>query len=492
MVRLRALFDLATTALVYFAAATLSICLFRFDGGIAEVWLASPVLVARLIALPRASWLQHGLVAALAGAVATGLFGLGWVVALPLTAINLAEAVGSALVARHLLQAHWPDDPLDFVAGCYLGLGLGVPLVAALFTAGANWALLGASPGPTFVHAVVGHGVGLAVLLPLTLPIALAFRRDDVPADDEAWVRFHVRHPRITPGRLVLRVSIFVGMLALSAAAFSQQTWPGLVLVPFALAMLAGLLLDAVSALALPTAIALAGGVQTWLGRGPIALFHADVGDRVQMLLIYSALVMICTLPVVCEQERRRRELRNLAGREAHYRQQAAEADDLIQRLTRAAFTDSLTGLANRRAFFDQMRGSVGRGDTDCIAIIDIDHFKQVNDRYGHVVGDEALRIFARTAQQAVRASDCLARIGGEEFAILMRGTTVELAERICERLGRRIAETGIPVPDGEIRVTISTGIAALAGDADRAFVAADAALYRAKNAGRSRLEVAA
>jgi diguanylate cyclase (GGDEF)-like protein len=138
------------------------------------------------------------------------------------------------------------------------------------------------------------------------------------------------------------------------------------------------------------------------------------------------------------------------------------------------------------------MRASVGRGDADCIAIIDIDHFKQVNDRHGHTVGDEALRVFAKTALQSVRVSDCLARIGGEEFAILMRGTTVDQAERICERLGQRIAETGIAAPGGEFRLTISTGIAALDGNADAAFLAADSALYRAKNAGRSRLEVAA
>lgn len=464
------------TALLFFLGAALSLCLFRFDGGVAQIWLPGPLIAARLLALPRAQWRDNALAAVLANMLATGLLGLGWAVALPLALVNMAEAVAAAMIARRLLDAYWPDEPLDLLAGCYLGIGLGVPLCSAFIGASLVYAIVGISFESNFLHFLVGHSVGMILLLPSGLAVAR------VAAD-----------PALRPTRrqLAQHSVVFAGMAALAAFVFGQH-YPGLMLVPLVGAMLAGLWTNAAVALSLPLAIALAGGVQTWLGHGPIQLFRADIGDQLQVQQLYSAFVLLCTLPVVGDRERRRHQLRQVARREAYYRRIAVEADDTIRHLTRAAFTDPLTGLANRRAFFDQLRAAVDRGDADCIAILDIDHFKQVNDRHGHAAGDEALCAFARTALLAVRASDCVARIGGEEFALLLRGTTIDQAERICDRLGRLIAETPIAVPGGEIRVTISTGIAALGDDAEAAFVSADRALYRAKNAGRSRLEVAA
>ncbi|WP_226016817.1 sensor domain-containing diguanylate cyclase [Novosphingobium sp. FKTRR1] len=464
------------TALLYFLATVASLQFFRFDNGVAQIWLPGALLAARLLVLPRSEWPSNAVAGVIANAIAAGLFGLGWPVALPLSCVNVAEAIAAALVARRLIDAHWPSHPLELMSGCYLGIGLAVPVCSAFVGAILVHAIVGVPFESNFLHYLVGHSVGLILLLPTALAVAGA-----------------VANPALRPtrSRLLLYALFFSAMMALTFAVFGQRV-PGFMLLPLVFAMLAGMWTDSMVALALPLAIAIAGGLQTWLGHGPIQLFRADLGDQLQAQQLYSAFILLCTLPVVAEQERRRHEIGRLANREQHYRRLVVEADDTIRHLTRAAFTDPLTGLANRRAFFDQMRASISRGDADCIAILDIDHFKQVNDRYGHTVGDDALCVFARTALQAVRASDCIARIGGEEFALLLRDTSIDLAEKICERLGQRIAETGIPVPGGEIRVTISTGIATLGDDPDAAFLAADRALYRAKNAGRSRLVVAA
>lgn len=163
--------------------------------------------------------------------------------------------------------------------------------------------------------------------------------------------------------------------------------------------------------------------------------------------------------------------------------------------LTLEARTDGLTGALNRRAFvreLDRAAGSQRRAERGCLALFDIDHFKRVNDTLGHAAGDDVLIAFVRLARRIVRDGDVVGRIGGEEFAILLRGATFEDARRVCERL--RLACAGeIVLPDLPGGVTVSAGIAALDGaSAAQIMERADAALYRAKRGGRNRLELAA
>lgn len=160
--------------------------------------------------------------------------------------------------------------------------------------------------------------------------------------------------------------------------------------------------------------------------------------------------------------------------------------------LAEAAFTDPLTGLPNRRALMDAMGACIAQGRPAALAVIDLDHFKQVNDRYGHAAGDEVLRSFARVARLGLRASDMLARIGGEEFALLLPGADIALAERICKRIGATLAHTVTRHGDMAISVTSSMGLAVLGNDAMVAFDQADKALYIAKARGRARLQIAA
>lgn len=163
--------------------------------------------------------------------------------------------------------------------------------------------------------------------------------------------------------------------------------------------------------------------------------------------------------------------------------------------LRKASLTDSLTGLLNRRALDDIAGREFGRGQrsggTPCFVTFDIDHFKSVNDRFGHNGGDIALRHVTALAGQALRGRDYLFRTGGEEFAVLMSGCSVEQACNVGERLRRLIERTPLHLDGSPLAMTISAGAAACEpGDAgwEAALQRADAALYRAKEEGRNRV----
>jgi diguanylate cyclase (GGDEF)-like protein len=158
-----------------------------------------------------------------------------------------------------------------------------------------------------------------------------------------------------------------------------------------------------------------------------------------------------------------------------------------------AAFTDHVTGLANRRRFERQLDREVTRtlryGRPFCLLLLDIDHFKNVNDTYGHEAGDEAIQYLAKTLQAETRGIDLSARIGGEEFAVLLPETDFESGLEVAERLCRAIRETKIPVAGS---ITASFGVAEFPSCAKtgRELVAvADAAMYEAKRLGRNRVE---
>lgn len=174
--------------------------------------------------------------------------------------------------------------------------------------------------------------------------------------------------------------------------------------------------------------------------------------------------------------------------------QRERAASRLYREMRQEAETDPLTGLLNRRAFerrFDQARAGVRQAGT-ALLIVDLDHFKKVNDTFGHAVGDEVLRKAARVMHGSVRATDVVSRMGGEEFAILLPDTSVEEAVAIGQRLRERLywsLNLGGAVP---LRVTASIGAAHDRLHADTVHEMmrdADRALYRAKENGRNRLE---
>ena len=173
------------------------------------------------------------------------------------------------------------------------------------------------------------------------------------------------------------------------------------------------------------------------------------------------------------------------------------EFDFAVQQLQQVADTDELTGLANRRSFLKHLSVEISRfkrfKEDFSIAIMDIDHFKKVNDTYGHDVGDEVLKIVSKVVTSTLRNYDLVGRIGGEEFAILFPKTELSNAKLVCERIADAVRNAVISTPDGKISVTASFGLTSVSGDMSEATVIlkkADIMLYQAKQAGRNRIEV--
>ena len=172
-------------------------------------------------------------------------------------------------------------------------------------------------------------------------------------------------------------------------------------------------------------------------------------------------------------------------------------------RLVRSGVTDFLTGWHNRRYFHNRLREELARAERTGKALaclmIDVDHFKEINDRFGHLAGDEALKEVARRAEAEIRAGDTGARFGGDEFAILLAGAEIAHALKLAERIHHGVGATPIRVHGGaHVTVTLSIGLATARPQprshdykalAERLIAEADAALYRAKSAGRNRVE---
>lgn len=187
---------------------------------------------------------------------------------------------------------------------------------------------------------------------------------------------------------------------------------------------------------------------------------------------------------------------------QAHLRAAGSEIDGLRQSLGEAreqAETDALTAIANRKRFDQTIRkaiaDSVERGEALTLLMVDIDHFKRFNDTHGHQVGDQVLRLVAKTLTDCVRAGDLPARYGGEEFAVVLPNTGIQVARPIAERIRTTLAARKIirrNTGEGLGGITISIGAALYhPGETPAALVArADSALYAAKRQGRNRLVV--
>ena len=185
-------------------------------------------------------------------------------------------------------------------------------------------------------------------------------------------------------------------------------------------------------------------------------------------------------------------------GPQAVFRYSVADEgqEQLLRQLYEASVTDALTGANNREHFDTQLRMELSfarRHGTDlALVMFDVDHFKRVNDGYGHPVGDEVLVEISKETRRLVRNEDVFARYGGEEFALILRGIALEGARIVGDRLRERIAAVTVETDRGPLKVTISVGCASLASLADpsvEALVqAADQRLYAAKHAGRNRV----
>ncbi len=168
------------------------------------------------------------------------------------------------------------------------------------------------------------------------------------------------------------------------------------------------------------------------------------------------------------------------------------EQRQLEAELRRLARTDALTGLPNRRSFMETAAAVATRPiEPLALLMLDLDHFKTINDRFGHAVGDQALQAVTERCRDMLRDSDVIARVGGEEFAVLMPGTGRAAAVAVAERLREAVGRSRLPIGDGRVAITTSIG-GTVAEPADTGvdvvLQRADRALYAAKAAGRNRV----
>ena len=164
----------------------------------------------------------------------------------------------------------------------------------------------------------------------------------------------------------------------------------------------------------------------------------------------------------------------------------------MVAKLERLATTDELTGMLNRRAFNNAATAEIRRADRHesplSVMILDIDHFKKINDTHGHYGGDNVLIEFARQARATIRTEDVIARVGGEEFAVLLPETEISRAHQLAERIRATIEAAGVMHGGAHITITVSIGVAQVdegEGIAE-ALQRADTALYCAKKSGRN------
>ncbi|PPK98392.1 diguanylate cyclase (GGDEF)-like protein [Kineococcus xinjiangensis] len=189
------------------------------------------------------------------------------------------------------------------------------------------------------------------------------------------------------------------------------------------------------------------------------------------------------------------RDVSDLVLADRRLREQLSTIQDLQERLQEDAIRDPLTGLHNRRHLMAVLDAVLATGDQVGLVILDVDHFKSVNDTHGHQTGDDVLVAVAHSLLEGTREGDTVARYGGEEFVVLLPGAGVEATMRRAEQIRARCQATKVPIIVGEdprtLSVTISAGVAvhpADGADARALVAAADAALYAAKAGGRNRV----
>ena len=184
-----------------------------------------------------------------------------------------------------------------------------------------------------------------------------------------------------------------------------------------------------------------------------------------------------------------------------NFESKSKEIDDLqeqLQRERQRAITDPLTGLYNRFALIDQLTAAVGEvADEDPLSLVmlDIDHFKSINDTHGHLIGDRVIRFVAQVLQKNTKGKDTAARYGGEEFTLLLPETPVKGAEAVAETIRKAVANAQLVRADNKKplgKITISAGVATYRGEEDimELISRADQALYRSKNEGRNRVSI--
>lgn len=216
----------------------------------------------------------------------------------------------------------------------------------------------------------------------------------------------------------------------------------------------------------------------------PCTLYFLSSGERDQLVLAVAGVWFFLTTLRAIDVHNKTLEQSFMRGHQLEAAKYIAEHQ---------ARTDPLTGLNNRRAFTDTtealLRVAAREGRSTTVMLIDIDDFKRINDNHGHATGDAALLHISRLLMDTLRASDVCGRHGGDEFAVLLPNTELKAAREVADKLMQTLAQRPLPT-GGALPLTLSIGLAGDAFDAETLINHADTAMYRAKRAGKNRIEL--
>ncbi|HUD92287.1 diguanylate cyclase [Sphingobium sp.] len=585
----KSLFAPLLTGSVYFVAASVALLASRFEGGLAFIWGANAFLMAELLTSRSAYWPRAILACAIASALATGLFGMGAMAAIPMALINVCESLIVAVICRHHLGDRAVTGSVRPLVVFILALCGVADVITGLAAASVAALLSPVGFAASWLQWYTGHALGGLICTPILLIL--------LQGEFGRWMRD-------TPRAVKIEVSVLLGFFSLvTAHVFYWASYPMLFapLLPMVLIAFRGGHMGAAASIII---LAIIGGTATLSGVGPLMMIPVPIGERVQALQFYLALSFLLSMPVAAELNGRRRLFLMLQESESRFRAIAEHSGDVVldisvegvigyaspsaleqigcapdllvgqaaadlvdprdrasviashhkalaqpgaahkvefrplqslsdldwcemvsravvdghgqpsgvvgmirdisrhkarqRALQQVAARDSLTGADSRRAFLDKLDAEmlrVANGAQSSLLLIDIDHFKSVNDRYGHVAGDRVLSGFVERLRPGLRGGDSIGRLGGEEFAILFVDSDIHRSSMSCERLRARLA---MPIEFNDnaeaIAITFSGGLVELDGHATRSAMleAADKALYRAKHSGRNCLRLAA
>lgn len=463
---------------LFYLGAKLSLAL-AVAPEVVMLWLPNSVLLAALLYF---QWRRYAGFAALVivSEVAADYPTFSLAHSVLFGAINLLE-----VTAAYWLLRRWRFDPRFITPNDIAKFVLAAPVISAFLSAFAAAATYNyfRDPGANFFELLrvwwFSDGLGLMILTPLVLNLW-----PPVPGGIQERARLQWYDA----------VAMALALAVIVAFAFShQRTFHGMTLRPFLLippVLYAAVRFNIRTAAAVVAAVAALILYVTKNGQQPFGDLPMRETVTSAQELIFVMSIMALSIAALLSQHRV--SIRQL---ETRVQDRTAELSAANRQLQKLAVTDPLTGLLNRRALFNLMRQEMDREQRyqHGLALItfDIDHFKEVNDRYGHAAGDIVLQHVAAVTGKVIRHNDSMARYGGEEFVLVAPETDRAGALQLGERMREALRSAGVALDYETLRVTASFGVAMLRPDdkePEQILRRADRALYAAKAAGRDRV----
>jgi diguanylate cyclase (GGDEF)-like protein len=452
-------FDWIIGAALYFVFAFVMIRSTSAGREIAAVWAANAVLIGVLTSQEKPKWVAVILSAFIANVFANLLTRDAFAASILYGVTNMIAVVVAAWLLRTKIGRTSVLSSLSIFFKFIL-IGLLAPMVGGLLGAIMSWWMFDGDFLTLWAAWSVSDALGILVFTPFFQAV---FKGEYIKCIQEK-----------SPLQRLETLALLILTLATACVIFFYYKAAPL-FVLFVPTMLVTIRLGQLGTKLAVVLIAMVGLTSTTF-EGDIFYSADEYGEQIFILQCFLFVLLFSSLPVAADLTERRSMNAALGKRE--------------RELTQIATTDSLTGLMNRSAFVERANQELCCRDNQqvCLVMIDVDHFKRINDAWGHQVGDEALRHLASVVGASLRSVDTLSRFGGDEFMLLLPRSNAADAERVCARLKENLQSSPLYLEDGTaVTVSVSCGIAFAErrGSFLELSKQADAALYEAKRAGR-------